>query len=112
LGSISPKFYEQLLYKKIPKLQKKHWRLACFLCFLGSGVNFTNSLRAAFTLVDFESVKKIDNLTVFFMLLGSAPSKAAHKMLMKLTPICVKASSKHIGEIDHSFGRTFVENFC
>ncbi len=30
-------------------------------------------------------VEKTDNLTVFSSLLGSAPAKAAHKMLMKLT---------------------------
>jgi len=36
------------------------------------GVNFINVLHTTFTLVDPESVKKIDNLTVFFMLLGSA----------------------------------------
>jgi len=30
--------------------------------------------------------KKIDNLTVFFVLSGSASVKAAHRALMKLTP--------------------------
>jgi len=40
----------------------------------------------AFTLLDPESVKKIDNLTVNFMHLGSAHVKAAHKTLMKWTP--------------------------
>jgi len=39
---------------------------------LSPGVNFTNILRPAFTLVDPESLKKIDNLTFFYMLLGSA----------------------------------------
>ena len=50
------------------------------------GVNFINVLHTAFTLVDPESVKKIDNLTVFFMLLGSPSIKAVRRMLMKSTP--------------------------
>jgi len=37
-------------------------------------------------LADPESAKKIDNLTVFFVLLGSALVKAACRMFMKLTP--------------------------
>ncbi len=51
-----------------------------------SGVNFTNILRTAFTLADPKSVKMIDNLTVFFTLLGSASVKAVRRMLMKLSP--------------------------
>jgi len=51
------------------------------------GVNFTNILLAAFTLIDPESVKKIDNLTVFLMLLGSTRVKAASKTLVKLNPV-------------------------
>ncbi len=43
------------------------------------GVNFINIQRTAFTLVDPKSVKKIDNLTVFFTLLGSASVKAVHR---------------------------------
>jgi len=31
--------------------------------------------------------KDTDDLTVFFMLLGSACAKAAHKTLVKLTPV-------------------------
>jgi len=50
------------------------------------GVNFTNVLHAAFTLVDPEIVKKIDNLTVFFTLPGSAHLKALRRMLIKLNP--------------------------
>jgi len=45
--------------------------------------------QAAFTLVDRKSVKKIDNLTVIFMHLGSACVKAAPKTLMKLIPTVV-----------------------
>ena len=50
------------------------------------GVNFTNSLRAAFTRADPKSAIKLLNLTVFFVLLGSSSIKDARRMLMKLTP--------------------------
>jgi len=53
---------------------------------LTPGLNFFNVLRTAFMLVDPKSVKKIDNLTVFFTLLGSTSVKAACRTLMKLTP--------------------------
>ena len=42
-------------------------------------------LRAAFTISDPKSAKKLLDLTVFFALLGSALVKAACKMLVKLT---------------------------
>jgi len=45
-----------------------------------SGVNFTNTLHTAFTLIAPECIKKIDNLTVFFTLLGSARVKDVHRM--------------------------------
>jgi len=35
---------------------------------------------------DLESIKKTDDLTVFFRLSGSVHAKAACRMLMKLTP--------------------------
>jgi len=35
---------------------------------------------------DSKSAKKTDNLSVFFAPLGSVRVKAAHKMLVKLTP--------------------------
>ena len=50
-------------------------------------VNFTNLLRAAFTLADPKSAKKLLDLTVFCTLLVSAHVKAAHRTLMKLTPV-------------------------
>ena len=50
------------------------------------GVNFTNVLRAAFTSPDLKSKTKLLNLTVFFALMGSEFLKAAHRMLVKLTP--------------------------
>ncbi len=46
-----------------------------------SGVNFTNIPRAAF------SHTKTDNFTVFIALLGSPHVKAAHRILVKLTPV-------------------------
>ena len=52
-----------------------------------TGVNFINVLRAVFTPVDPKSVRKIDNLIVFFTLLGSASIKAVRRMLMKLSPV-------------------------
>jgi len=51
-----------------------------------TGGNFINVLQAAFVCADPKSAKKIDNLTVFFTLLGSTPVKADRRMLMKLTP--------------------------
>jgi len=53
---------------------------------LNPGVNFINFLPPAFTLADPKSVKKIDNLTVFFTLLGSASVKVVRRTLMKLSP--------------------------
>ncbi len=74
--------------------------------FASSGVNFTNVLQAAFMLIDPESIKKIDNLTVFFTLLGSARVKAVRRMLMKLSlgkpnhfQTCKKGSSDSKSEI-------------
>ncbi len=49
-------------------------------------VNFINVLRTAFTLTDPKIVNKIDNLTVFFTLLGSECVKAVRRTLMKLSP--------------------------
>jgi len=48
-----------------------------------TGVNFTNVLRKAFTLVDSKSVKR---LIVIFAHLGSVCLKALRKTLMKLSP--------------------------
>jgi len=53
---------------------------------LTPGLNFINILRAAFARPDPERAKKTNNLTVYFALLGYACAKAAHRMLMKLTP--------------------------
>jgi hypothetical protein len=53
---------------------------------LCTGVNFINISRAAFTRIDPKSTKKTNNLTVFFVLFGSAFVKTSHKTLVKLTP--------------------------
>jgi len=50
------------------------------------GVNFINILLAAFTLGDTKSLKKIDNLSVIFMHLGSLSVKAEQKKLVKSSP--------------------------
>ncbi len=50
------------------------------------GVNFTNILPAAFMLVEPKGIKKIDSLSVYFMLSGFAHVKAVHRTLMKLSP--------------------------
>jgi len=51
------------------------------------GVNFTNMFTHSFYAHRSQERKKTDNLTIFFFtLLGSARTKAAHIMLMKLTP--------------------------
>ncbi len=54
------------------------------MCF-GPGVNFTNILRAAFTLVGPKSAKRHCQLGCLFAHTGSASVKAARKMLMKLS---------------------------
>jgi len=56
-------------------------------------VNFVNVLQAAFAHKDPKSTIKTDNLTVFFVLSGSARLKAARRMLMKSTP-CLQQQKK------------------
>ena len=68
-------------------LKNSYEKRACItLMKLTAGVNFINILRLAFMCADPKSAKKIDNLTVFFVLSGSARVKATQIMLMKLTP--------------------------
>jgi len=50
------------------------------------GVDFTNDLCAVFTCTDHKSAKWESSHQCFFVHLGSAQEKAAHKTLMKLTP--------------------------
>ncbi len=61
-----------------------------FICFSEDlkrpGINFIKILRAAFSLADLKSAKKTENLTVFFVILGSGHVKASRRTLMKLTP--------------------------
>jgi len=49
------------------------------------GLNVINILGAVFVHADPKSAKKTVKLSFFFVLLGSACVKAAHRMLMKLT---------------------------
>ena len=49
-------------------------------------VNFTNVITHSFYARRSQKRKKLLELTVFFALLGSTCVKAAHKMLMKMTP--------------------------
>ena len=63
------------------------------------GVNFTNILQAAFMLVDSESVKKIDNLTVIFTHLGSVCLKSACKMLMGQFQVLTKPLKKYFDPV-------------
>jgi len=51
------------------------------------GVNFINVLCAAFIQADPQSVKIQLSCQYLFTLLGSVRIEAAHKMLMKLTPV-------------------------
>ncbi len=98
---ISSTFYVQLWCTQIPNARKKQSSQQCCLALweptgvkavrwplmkLSPGVNFINVLQTAFLCTDPKSAKKNDNLTVFFVLLGSGHVKAASRMLMKVTP--------------------------
>jgi len=58
------------------------------------GFDFTNISHTAFMLEDPIRLKKTDELTVFFALLGSACVKACHKMLVTLTLDVRRTQSK------------------
>jgi len=62
------------------------------LMILTPCVNLTNILLAVFTPADPISIKKIDNLPVYFVLLKSLGIKAARRTLMKFTPELVHAT--------------------
>ncbi len=70
---------------------------------MSSGVNFINVLLTAFALIDPESVKKIDNLTVFNTLLGSAGVKGVRRTLMKSSP-----AGQNGGDVKTCVQRVFV----
>ena len=59
-------------------------------------IGSSTCLRAAFTCADPKKCKKLLELTVFFVLLGSARVKAARKMLVKLTPGCGELKKKRL----------------
>jgi len=67
---------------------------------LTPGVNFIEILWAALTRQDPKSTKKTDDLTVLFVLSGSAHVKAAHKTLMKFTPVSIshEVTSNNVSE--------------
>jgi len=88
-------FYSQLLQRVDTKSAKRHERLDWIFTLLRSGLNFINILRTAFMCPDPKSVKKTVKLSIYCTLLGSTSVKAARKTLVKLTPGCVKAASKH-----------------
>ncbi len=50
------------------------------------GLNFTNIFKLSFYARRSRKRKKTDDLTVFFMLLGSVSVKAVRRTLMKLSP--------------------------
>jgi len=66
-----------------------------FLIDKKPGVNFINVQRAAFMGVGPKSGKKYSQIVSLFMILGSA---------------CLKASSKHVGEID-PWSQSYESNF-
>jgi len=102
--SISPTFYKLFFHKKVfcraffyLQFGKEIGSKAAhkMLVNLTTGVNFTNILRAAFTLVGPKSAKRHCQLGCLFAHTGSAIVKAARRTLMKLsqgwtTPLFVK----------------------
>ncbi len=66
------------------------------------GVDFTNMFTCSFYTRRSQRHKMMDELTFIFALLGSACLKAAHKMLMKLTPNVGPVDGK---EDDHEKSR-------
>jgi len=78
--------HDLIVYKENLRLKLSHKKL---LVKLTPGVNFINALQATFARTDPKSAEKAVKLLVFFVLSGSAGSKAAHRTLMKLNPgIC------------------------
>jgi len=57
------------------------------------GVNFIKVIRAALMCADRKSAKDTVKFSVFFVLLGSAPIKAARRTLMKSTQGSIKPVS-------------------
>ena len=87
-GSLWHKLELTFWHTPSPYLSASHHlpSFSSFSLILTPWVNFTSILGAAFTLVDTESVRKIDNLAVFFTLLGSSQVKAVFRTFMKLSP--------------------------
>jgi len=72
--------------------------LLAVVCPYPAGVNFINILQAVLTSKHPKSVKIHSSCQYLFTLLGLAGVKAAHKMLMKLTP-----GANFINMLNHSF---------
>jgi len=54
---------------------------------LTPGIHFINVLQTAFTCTNPKSVKRQSSCQSFFTLSGTMTAKAAHKALVKLTPV-------------------------
>ena len=68
------------------KLRIARFGLFIFYTWRTVGVNFIKVYTSSFYKWRSQNCKKLQDLTVSFALLGSAHIKAAHKMLLKLTP--------------------------
>jgi len=67
----------------------KNWLIELFLNTVLKNYiwgQFHQHSTSSFTRADPKSTKRLDELTVFFALLGSVSAKAVHRMLVKLTP--------------------------
>jgi len=76
----------QLLFGFVTFWHKNIGEKSACKMLLTSRANFTNVLLIAFTFEDPKSANRTDDLTVIFVLLGSARVKAERKKLVKLTP--------------------------
>ncbi len=81
---------------------------------LTTGLNFINILSTTFTRADPKSIKKTVKLSIFITLSGSMSVKAAHKMLVKLTPgHCVVRNNSNGGPWQNVFcPNTYAYAFC
>ena len=84
---------------------------------IAAGVNFINVVMRSFYTRISHRRKKLRDWTVFFLLLGSLRVKAAHKMLVNLTPGAVTSSGicwrkKHVLTMEASLGRPHSSQKC
>ncbi len=83
LGSISPTFSEQLLRVKIPFAQKD---IDSLFALWGSSRVKALCTHAAFSCADPKSVKKTDNLTVFFCTFRICKRKSCSRNVDEIAP--------------------------